>query len=53
MVEKPRDAFAVEFSPNAELVESGFEDFEDDLLDESQEQYRSVSPPCLKPGTNG
>ncbi|KAH7369957.1 Sec34-like family-domain-containing protein [Rhexocercosporidium sp. MPI-PUGE-AT-0058] len=41
VIEKSRDAFEVlDISPNVKSLESGFEDFENELLDESQEQYR-------------
>lgn len=53
VIEKPRDAFeALEIFENAKILENGFEDFEDELLDESQEQYRFETPTYLKSITN-
>lgn len=43
VTEKPRDAFALsENVTDVTSPDSGFEDFEDDLLDESREEYRSA-----------
>ncbi|PVH76027.1 Sec34-domain-containing protein [Cadophora sp. DSE1049] len=41
VAEKSRDVLAAsEFSPGDKILETGFEDLEEELLDESQEQYR-------------
>jgi hypothetical protein len=43
VAEKSRDVLAAsEFSPGDKILETGFEDLEEELLDESQEQYRLV-----------
>jgi hypothetical protein len=44
-VQKPRDVFeSLEIKTGASTVENRYEEFEDDLLDASQEEYQYVIP---------
>lgn len=52
-VEKSKDMLEEsEFSPGLKFLANGFEDLEEELLDESQEQYRSASYSCNQHVTN-
>jgi hypothetical protein len=38
--DKPRDIFELSMKSNSVLLDNSFEDFEDDLLDESHEEFQ-------------
>jgi hypothetical protein len=40
--DKPRDVFELSMKSSSVLLEKSFEDFEDDLLDESHEEFQQV-----------